>query len=258
MKKEKITFDQWYEHKYGDRWASLKASLLLPNRSFAYSHALLKPYFLDSGSVEVAKALPLEGANSILDLCAAPGGKTLVIASTMDDQAQLTSNDFSRERKKRLQLVISEHVPESIADRINITGRDACTWSRFEQSRYDRILLDAPCSSERHVLASKKYLAQWSPARIKNLSYRQWAMLSGAWLVLKPGGFLVYSTCALSYEENDYIIEKLIKKYSDVEMVIPLSKSITTERSKFGYYILPDTSDGAGPLFYSLLQKKES
>lgn len=258
MKKERISFDQWYICKFEDRWTSLKTSLFLPNKSVAYSHALLKPYYLDAGSVEVAQALPLSGAHKILDLCAAPGGKTLVLASTMDAEAQLTSNDFSRDRKRRLELVVAEHLPQHIFERIKITGHDACTWSKFEQSRYDRILLDAPCSSERHVLASKKHLAQWSPARIKNLSYRQWAMLSGAWLVLKPGGFLVYSTCALSYEENDYIIEKLLKKYSDVELIVPSNKSITTEQSKFGYYILPDTSEGAGPLFYSLLYKKES
>ena len=126
--------------------------------------------------------------------------------------------------------------------------------SKYETSAYDGILLDVPCSSERHVLSSPPHLAAWSPARIKNLAYRQWALLSGAWLVLKPGGYLVYSTCALSPAENDDVVQKLFQKYDDA---IRIESESLGERTQWGVHILPDAAEGAGPIYYAILGKAE-
>lgn len=248
-------FDDWYSARYGARWPNLKRALLDPPAQVALFDGLLKAYYLDAGSVEAVSALPLENISTILDMCAAPGGKSLYIASHMPADATLVCNEYSRERKRRLQQVIEDHIPVDIRNRIVITGRDASRWSRYEQCAFDRILLDAPCSSERHVLSSSVHLAQWSPARIKNLAQRQWALLSGAWLVLKPGGSLVYATCALSYEENDGIIDRLLKKYTDVSVSSQQLSGGKGERLVHGFHVLPDTSGGSGPLYYVLLHK---
>lgn len=262
-------FESWYGELYGARWPALRTALLVPVRHATWERGLVAPYYLDSGSIEAALALPPpDEGGSVLDMCAAPGGKTLVLASRLPAGAGITANEFSRDRKVRLVSVLDGHLPPAVRERVTVTGRDASRWSRYEQAAYDRILLDAPCSSERHVLSAPAYLDQWSPARIRNLAQRQWALLSGAWLVLRPGGYLVYSTCALSPGENDGVLARLVSKYDDVEIIDPLSAqghqasippelaSSRAERTEWGRHVLPDTADGAGPLYYALARKK--
>ena len=255
----KESFDAYYREVFGERWEPLKTALLAENKQTAFSESLKKTYWLDSGSYIAAMNLPLDGAETIADMCAAPGGKSLVIATHMDKNAILVSNERSRERKARLQRVLQEHLNEDIFARIRVTGYDAGRWCQYEQEAYDRILLDVPCSSERHVIADPKYLAMWSPARIRNLSAIQWSILSSAFIVLKKDGYLLYSTCALTDKENDGIIDRAVKKYGDVKVVPLDEKKFSTvcsgERTKNGVIVLPDVQNGAGPLYYSLLYK---
>ena len=168
--------------------------------------------------------------------------------------------------------MLAEHLPPDISTRIEVTGYDAATLPRYRQACCDRILLDAPCSSERHVITDAKYLACWTPARVKMLAQRQWALLSAAFLLLKPGGFLVYATCALTDAENDGVVQKLLKKYgkeaavhngaaaapyaADTETAAGNdTKLIASEKTLFGRRFLPDTCTGAGPLYFSLIEK---
>ena len=270
MAKQKIKktgeelFLEYYSELYGERFQKLKDSLALESDYFSLQYdSNSKTYFLDSGSVLAALSLPLENANEILDLCAAPGGKTLVLAKNMKKEAHLTSNEYSKDRYIRLKNVILEHLPESVFSRIKTTCFDGSTWCKFNGEVYDAILLDAPCSSERHVLNDKKYLAQWTPSRIKTLAIKQWALLSSAFRVLKPNGYLLYSTCALATEENDGVIEKLLKKFSNVKVCSVDFEKIyekypelpIAEKTKFGYHVMPDTTKGAGPLYFSLIIK---
>jgi len=252
-------FDAYYSELFGERWTSLRSALLGEARQIGYSKKLQKTYYLDAGSVRAAQTLPLEGAETIADFCAAPGGKSLVIASEMDDDARLVSNERSRDRKNRLQKVLDEHLQPEILSRVSVSGYDASCWCNYEREAYDRILLDAPCSSERHVLADSKYLSLWTPARIRNLAVAQWALLSSAFLVLKTNGYMVYSTCALSHAENDGIIQKLLKKYSNAEIIgLPQEDKYGLcdgEKTEFGVHVLPDRQNGAGPLYFSLIHK---
>ena len=253
-------FDSYYSELYGERWSSLRAAVLGEPCQCGYSEKLLKTYYLDTGSVRAARALPLENAEKIADFCAAPGGKSLVIASTMPEDATIVSNERSRDRKARLQKVLDEHLPEEIRSRVSVSGFDASCWCNHEREAYDRILLDAPCSSERHVMADPKYLALWTPARIRNLAVTQWSLLSSGFLVLKKGGFMVYSTCALAYAENDGVIKKLLKKYADASVVaLPETDPdglCNGERTEFGVHVLPDRQKGAGPLYFALIHKE--
>ena len=189
-------FEAYYSVLFGDRWPALREALLQETQPVAFSVCGGKPYYLDQASIYAAQALPPVDAGCYLDMCAAPGGKTLVLVSGMGQKAQLQANERSRARRARLLTVVDEHLPPDIRTRVEVTGYDAATLPRYRQAYYDRILLDAPCSSERHVITDAKYLACWTPARIKMLAQRQWALLSAAFLLLKPGGFLVYATCA--------------------------------------------------------------
>ena len=252
-------FEAYYSELFGERWPGLRCALLGEPCQCGYSEKLLKTYYLDTGSVRAARALPLDGAEKIADFCAAPGGKSLVIASSMPDGATLVSNERSRDRKNRLQKVLDEHLPENIRQRVSVSGFDASCWCNHEREAYDRILLAAPCSSERHVMADPKYLALWTPARIRNLAVTQWSLLSSAFLVLKKGGFMVYSTCALAYAENDGVIKQLLKKYPEASVVaLPEADSsglCNGEKTEYGIHVLPDNQGGAGPLYFSLVHK---
>ena len=290
-------FEAYYGALFGGRWQALREALLQETQPVAFSVRGGKPYYLDQASIYAAQALPPIDEGSYLDMCAAPGGKTLVLASGMGQGAQIQANELSRARRARLLTVLDEHLPPDIRTRIEVTGYDAATLPRYRKACYDRILLDAPCSSERHVITDEKYLACWTPARIKMLAQRQWALLSAAFLLLKPGGFLVYATCALADAENDGVVQKLLKKYGTAAVVhsgtaateftaadteitdgsVPavhrdtatvepdevnsetVGKNTTPpilgEKTLFGSRFLPDTCGGAGPLYFSLIEK---
>ena len=265
-------FEAYYAALFGNRWPALREALLKETQPVAFSVRGGKPYYLDHASIYAAQALPPLDEGSYLDMCAAPGGKTLVLASGMGQEARIQANELSRSRRARLLTVLAEHLPPDISTRIEVTGYDAATLPRYRQACFDRILLDAPCSSERHVITDAKYLACWTPARVKMLAQRQWALLSAAFLLLKPGGFLVYATCALADAENDGVVQKLLKKYgkeaavhngaaaapyaADTETAAGNdTKLIASEKTLFGRRFLPDTCTGAGPLYFSLIEK---
>ncbi|UTC48186.1 SAM-dependent methyltransferase [Treponema vincentii] len=265
-------FEAYYAALFGNRWPALREALLKETQPVAFSVRGGKPYYLDQASIYAAQALPPLDEGSYLDMCAAPGGKTLVLASGMGQEAHIQANELSRSRRARLLTVLAEHLPPDISTRIEVTGYDAATLPRYRQACCDRILLDAPCSSERHVITDAKYLACWTPARVKMLAQRQWALLSAAFLLLKPGGFLVYATCALADAENDGVVQKLLKKYgkeaavhngaaaapyaADTETAAGNdTKLIASEKTLFGRRFLPDTCTGAGPLYFSLIEK---
>lgn len=273
-------FDAYYGELFDSRWPDLRTALLKETQPVAFSVCGGKPYYLDAASICAAQALPPLDAGQCLDMCAAPGGKTLVLASRMGAEVHIQANELSRTRRARLLKVAEEHLPAEMRSRISITGFDAATLPRSQQAFYDRILLDAPCSSERHVITDPKYLADWTSARIKMLSQRQWALLSAAFLLLKPGGFLLYATCALANAENDGVVRKLLKKYGDAAVITTpfdhangasISNPIHTnaheeqdeprpfpvyETTQYGCRFLPDTGNGAGPLYFSLIEKK--
>lgn len=267
-------FNQYYESIYGTRWEGLKETFARENQPVEYKiPGAEKSYFLDSASVLAALCLPVKGGERILDLCAAPGGKTLVLASRMDPDALLSSNERSPERKHRLAVVVETCLPPQISARVKTSCSDGSTWCTRQSECFDRILLDAPCSSERHVYLDPKYLKDWSLSRIKTVTTEQWALLSSAYRLLQPGGILLYSTCALCPEENDGMISRLYKKFnkdgSAFELLPPspeLSEiegftKITLpqyEKTEFGYQILPDTANGAGPIYFSIIKKNNT
>lgn len=262
-------FEDYYSHLYGERWQSLKHALQQEPRYTEWMPknekiAEQKPYFLDAGSVFVGYTLPLTGAKHILDMCAAPGGKSLILAHRMAGDAQLLCNERSASRRNRLSSVLKNHLDEDTRLRIHIGAKDGALMCLRETENFDAILLDAPCSSERHVLGDKKYLNEWTSARIKHLAIHQWALLSSAFRLLKNDGYLVYCTCALSPHENDDVIKRLLKKFDTVQLQTIDIKAIHTqcsrelpdcEKTEYGYRILPDVQNGAGPLYFSLIKK---
>lgn len=253
-----VTFEEFYSTRYSDRWPLLKTALLGPVLSFPFLKELKKPYYLNLASYLAVHSLGEVGNQQVLDLCAAPGGKTLVLASTLGPEGSIVANERSRARRTRLKRVLEEHLYPEKLSRIQVTGYDASRWGLYEQDRYDLILLDVPCSSERHLLEKPSHLKNWSTHRTKQLAQQAYAMVLSALMALKEGGKLLYCTCALSPLENDGVIERVLqKKGSNVRILSnPLEDSrVVAEPTEFGVHILPDLSQGAGPLYLSLLTK---
>lgn len=251
-RREKISFDSWYADLYGERWPRLKESLSKEPAYTTLSEGLLNPYYLDEASYLAAWCVGAKPGETILDMCAAPGGKTLVIALALGGRGTLIANDRSAARRARLHRVLSEYLPVSSLAAVNVTGHDATRWGLHEQDTYDRILLDAPCSSERHVINSQAHFARWSPSRSRRLATQAHAMLAAAYTAVKPSGLIVYSTCALSPLENDGVIKKLLSKRS---ASIEFDDSLPGEKMEYGVQITPDRDGGFGPMYISLLRK---
>jgi 16S rRNA (cytosine1407-C5)-methyltransferase len=252
-------FDRHFSTLFGQRWPALKEALLAPGDAVDYSDGLSSPYHLDSASVSAARLLRLPESGAVLDACAAPGGKSLVLASRMSPGSTLLCNELSSDRRRRLSDVLDAHLDEDLRRRVRVSGFDAAAAGGrlSERGRFAAILLDAPCSSERHVLGSRKALDAWTPARIRFLAQRQWSLLSSAFLLLAPGGSLVYATCALSPDENDGPVGRLFKKYGDsvVQDQIAEGEVPAFEATEYGIQYLPDRSSGAGPLFVARLKR---
>lgn len=249
-------FDERYRGIFGTRWTELAAALEGAADSRAYAAAEgAEAYFLDSASIEVARFLPL-GEGEILDACAAPGGKTLVLASRLPEGASILANELSSDRRRRLSAVLDRHLPPDLRTRIRVSGADAAAMCRRNEERFSSILLDAPCSSERHVMADPKALEEWSAARPASLARRQWALLSSAYIMLRPGGFLLYSTCALSPEENEGVVGRLARKFGD-GLRFEAPRGPEWEPRSYGAVLLPDRAGGAGPMYAALVRKPE-
>ncbi|MFT6067766.1 MAG: 16S rRNA C967 or C1407 C5-methylase (RsmB/RsmF family) [Bacteriovoracaceae bacterium] len=274
-----LVFDQFYEEIYKERWPLLKEAMIGSKKIAAllnpYSDAETKGdklwegvlegasferpsgepfnyYLLDAASILSARALGASSDHKVLDMCAAPGGKSLAI-QFFRKEGELVVNELSRDRRARLRRVLDSYIPSENQENIRVTGFDATTWCLHEKEAFDRILLDAPCSSERHLLESPDKLDDWKPGRSKRLSTLQYSLLSSALQVLRPGGRIVYSTCSISPMENDKVIEKLFKKRGDSIKLIREDLPFG-EETEYGSIILPDRG-GWGPLYISIIEK---
>ncbi|MCK4589607.1 MAG: NOL1/NOP2/sun family putative RNA methylase [Nanoarchaeota archaeon] len=148
---------------------------------------------------------------TILDLCASPGSKTTQIAQYMKNQGLLIANDYKGLRMVPLNMNIQ---------RLGITNTitTLIPGQYYKDLQFDRILVDAPCSGTGTIRKSLKTLTIWNPNMVKRLCGQQKQLLETGFKMLKPGGTLVYSTCTLEPEEDEGVIDFLIKKYPNAKI----------------------------------------
>lgn len=251
-----MEFFDYFSNLFGDRWPalleSLKGECKATELRFGES---LEPYYLDEASVFAARALGVCPGDSVLDMCAAPGGKTLVLASMLKGEGFLQSNDRSPDRRLRLSHVIENSLPEEWRKIVTVSGYDGVKFGMHRKESYGKILLDAPCSSDRHVLNSPEHLKVWSVKRVKRLAVEQGGLLASAIDALKPGGTLVYGTCALSPMENDDVVKRILKKRPSMRSVQIGELPPGADRTEYGVHILPDRCEGRGPIYCAKLEK---
>lgn len=173
-------------------------------------------YIQNAASWLPVVALDPHPGEAILDVCAAPGGKTSHIAALVNSKARITANDNSRPRLAKLRANLDRLGVKNA----ELTLFDATQLSRkLEGRQFDKILLDAPCSGEGMMsLARDKDFATWSVAHIKRLQQLQKRILVQAWQLLRPGGTVVYSTCTMAPEENEAVIDYLLRHSDDAHI----------------------------------------
>tara|TARA_Y200000002_G_C22684947_1_gene665577 strand:+ start:498 stop:1292 length:795 start_codon:yes stop_codon:yes gene_type:complete len=254
----KDLFEKYFHEEYQDRWPHLYHAMQADRQRYisitqdpelTYKALIgltdhpAEGYHIDPASMEAVLALDIQKGDRVWDACAAPGGKALIILRILAGSGMLTVSDISSSRAHRLrrnleQFGIYKNYEVNIGDMIEM-----------QCPVFDKILLDAPCSSERHWI-EKDMLDDWRVGRTRHLSVRQHALLCRAWDVLKPGGLLVYSTCSISKKENDGVIKQFLKKRNAV-----VKPSYHAEKSEYGTMILPDTHMGQGPIYFCVLEK---
>lgn len=273
---------KFYRDMHSDRWEALYQALISPEKQVARwnrfskeapasgeaffeigkgqeiprdSENLLKYYVMDPASYYAALALNVQSGDQVLDMCAAPGGKSLILAEALKEDGELTANEVSEARRERLKKVIQQYIPRSIRDRIWVTGKDGGKFALTHKEKFDKILVDAPCSGERHLFENQKELNEWKKSRSEKLAQRQYALMTAALLAAKPGGRIVYSTCSISNLENDDVIAKLIRKKEGQFKILPVDLPMKgAESTEFGVRLWPDQCE-AGPIYYSVLEK---
>ncbi len=210
-KEAQLTFQPLTWYPYAVHWPpEVAPGTELPG----FSDHLFYP--LNASSLLPVLALNPTAGEYILDACAAPGGKALFIAEQLGDSHTLVANDLSRARRDRMKKVFTDY-----NQKVGVWGMKAELICKKAPEAFDKILLDAPCSSEAHIYTEKKELDKWTYNRIKGLKKRQVGLLSGTWHALKPGGTLVYATCAVTPEENEWVIGKFLKKKKGEAKLLP-------------------------------------
>lgn len=189
-------------------------------------------------------ALSPQPGETVLDVCAAPGGKTSHIAAVTANRAAITANDNSRPRLAKMRANFARLGVQNV----QLTLYDATQLSRkLDGNTFDKILLDAPCSGEGMMLLDRdKDFATWSVAHIKRLQQLQKKVLGQAWQLLKPGGTLVYSTCTMAPEENEAVIDYFLRSHDDASVTpieLQLPNRVTPVSEWNGKQFNPATQD---------------
>jgi len=173
-------------------------------------------------------ALGVAPADQVLDLCAAPGGKTLHLAALLDGRGHLAAVEPVRDRFFRLRGVLERggalaKEPDPARPSVRLFMKDGRGVGGAVPARFDKILVDAPCSSEaRFDAADPTTFATWSPKKIATCAHKQKALLRSAIAALRPGGALVYATCSLAPEENEAVVLEVLAELDGAVAPTPI------------------------------------
>lgn len=206
----------------------------------------------DEASVLSAMALGARPGERVWDMCAAPGSKTMIIASSMQNEGSLLATDLYGSRV----ALIEENAVRMGVSFVTARAEDASLYRPSEL--FDRILLDAPCSGL-GLLGSKPDLKYHKPlSRFDELIPLERALLDNAFAALKPGGLLIYSTCTLNPQENEEQVKAFLERYPDMRLADVadlLPKSAQNDIIDNHYWVLKPIPHGRDGFFIAALQK---
>lgn len=212
-------------------------------------------YVQEAGSMFIEFALKnvvnLNANLTVLDLCAAPGGKSTHINSLITNDSVLISNEVIKNRSDVLAYNLSKWGTCNSA----VTSCDPSVFSRLPNV-FDIIIADVPCSGSGLFRKQPEAVNEWSLDNVQLCSTRQKRIIGDSLACLKPGGALIYSTCSYSIEEDEAMVEWIIKEF-DLEYVsLPVNQSWGIVESGFGYRFYPDKTKSEG-FYCAVLRKKD-
>ncbi len=185
-------------------------------------------YIQEPSAMTPASLLPVKPGDKVLDLCAAPGGKSTELAARLKGEGVLIANDISNSRAKALLKNIELF---GVKNAIVVSEAPSKLVNYFE-GYFDKILVDAPCSGEGMFRKSPSIMKNWEQYGVEYYNKLQKEIILSAAKMLKPGGSMLYSTCTFSPEENEGTIRFLLEQYPEFHVVDPL-KGMDTEKVSY-------------------------
>lgn len=209
-------------------------------------------YVQEASSMFVWQALSqlVEQDALVLDMCAAPGGKSTAIAQYLSENGFLVSNEYVPQRAH----VLVENITKWGAPNCVVTNNAPRHFEKLK-TRFDAILVDAPCSGEGMFRKDERAREEWSPANVEMCVERQREILESAWKVLKPGGVLIYSTCTFNSHENEEQVQWLIDEMEAEYLPLKIEEDWMITETERGYRFLPHKTRGEG-LFMAAVRKQ--
>ncbi|MFL5792655.1 MAG: RsmB/NOP family class I SAM-dependent RNA methyltransferase [Actinomycetota bacterium] len=200
------------------------------------AHAAGLCYVQEPSAMAVAEALDVRPGQRVLDLAAAPGGKATQIAGRLGDHGLVVANEVQPSRTRPL----ADNLDRWGSARTMLTGETVARLAERLPERFDRVLLDAPCSGEGLFRRNPAAAAQWRLGHVRGSADRQRALLADAATLVRPGGVLVYSTCTFAPEENEQQVAGFLATHPGWELLdIPWHEGFTRGR--------PDWSPDGSP-----------
>jgi 16S rRNA C967 or C1407 C5-methylase (RsmB/RsmF family) len=283
------------------QWDASEAEATFPPPQLDASTGLMTHWNLDAASLLVIRILDPQPGDKVFDLCAAPGGKSVALSQflrpdTYDSAVPtwgggcLHSNEVNAGRNRRLASNLQSYLPEALfktgeAKVLKLDGTESFSVQTLPHGPggYDKVLLDAPCSSERHVIHAHTKAKQsgraademtsWRSGHSKKMAKTQVALLMTALKVVRVGGRILYATCSLSDDENDGVIERAMELVQKERKKLGIKWTLSVRSSDLGargledwaeptthgWLVLPDHPSGGkwGPLFFALLEKAD-
>lgn len=172
-------------------------------------------YSQEPSAASAVTVLNPQPGDVVLDLCAAPGGKSTQIASLLCGQGLLWSNEVV---KSRANILLSNLERCGVANAVVSSCHPEVLCSALA-GYFDKVLVDAPCSGEGMFHRDEQALLDWSPTHVEVCAARQLAILESAVNALKENGTIVYSTCTFSTEENEGVVREFLKRHDDFELI---------------------------------------
>ena len=209
-------------------------------------------YVQEASSMFIQQVLEqyLDPSSVVLDLCAAPGGKSTLISEYLGANGLLLSNEVVRQRV----FILSENIQKWGNGNTIVTHNTPSEYGERCPNLFDCILVDAPCSGEGMFRKDEQARNEWSLAAVRKCAERQRAILMDVWDALKPGGLMIYSTCTFNEEENEKNVEWMAESLGADVLPVEYDRSWGIAEGTVGYHFYPHRTKGEG--FYLCALRK--
>ena len=199
----KSVFSDFSNHPLIDNALIYDSSIKLGKHPLFHAGAF---YIQDPSAMMVASILPIEPEDKVIDVAAAPGGKSFQIATKLSESGLLIANDLNYSRAK----VLSSNVEKYGFKNVYVTSNNTADLVKLHAGTFDKVILDAPCSGEGMFRKDELAKNDWSYEKVMACALTQKQLIIDSYKLLKKGGIMIYSTCTFSIEENEQVIKHLL------------------------------------------------